>query len=223
MERVGKNLIVSDVLPKFFLALVISFLGTLVSAMFIPAGVATMIGIIPLIVLVGLLVKMIFTKSKHKSGRLTSYGMGLPLWLVYLFTVLMGIGLYPALGMYIDSMGMAMVVVAFGVTAALFGSLFIYTYITKRDFTFMGGILFFALIGIILFSIAGFFIQSDLLHLGIAFVTVLVFSGYMLYDISRMKSDTFRKEDVPSAVFDLYLNFINLFLSILRIMNHFKN
>lgn len=219
-QLTGKDLITQAVLPRFFFALLLSFAGTLFASLFIPPGVAQLIGIVPLIVLIALLVKMLF--SKNKSGKLTTYGMRLPMWLVYLFVILMGIGMFPALGYYIGSMGMTMVVVAFGITTALFGGLFLYTYFTKRDFTFLGGMLFFALLGIILFGIVGFFVQSDILHLGIAFVTVLVFSGYMLYDISRMKSEHFTREDVPSAVFDLYLNYINLLLSILRILNYFR-
>jgi FtsH-binding integral membrane protein len=45
----------------------------------------------------------------------------------------------------------------------------------------------------------------------------------MLYDISRMKQAAFTEDDVPAAVFDLYLNFINIFLDILRILSFFTS
>lgn len=220
MRHSGKDLIVTHVLPKFFLALLLSFMGAVVSAMFIPADIARMIGFVPLIILIGLLVKMLFSKNK---GKLSTYGMHLPMWLVYVFVILMGIGIFPVLAYYIGSMGLQLVGLAFGITVALFGALFLYTYTTKKDFSFLGGMLFFALIGLILFSVIGLFIDSELLYLGLGFAGVLLFSGYMLYDISKMKSEHFTEEDVPSAVFDLYLNFFNLFLSILRIMNYFSD
>lgn len=222
MSTTGKSLITSHVLPRFFVTLLISFLGTLVSNLFIPAGIAAAIGFVPLFVLIILLLKALFGKKSEKGRKLTSYGMKLPMWLVHGFSLLLGIGIAPIIGYYVDSMGVTLVILSFAITAALFGGLFLYTYFTKKDFSFLGGMLFFALLAIILLGITNIFIGSSILELGLAFVGVLIFSGYMLYDISRMKKDYFTKEDVPSAVFDLYLNFINIFLDILRIVNYFK-
>ncbi|GGI13980.1 MULTISPECIES: Bax inhibitor-1/YccA family protein [Gottfriedia] len=220
--QVGKSLITTHVLPRFFFALLISFIGTGLGGFFIPPGIAMAIGFIPLIVLIALLLKSIFGSGKKRRKGLSAYGMVLPMWLVYLFTLLMGISIYPVIDYYVDSMGAMMVIVAFGITSALFGGLFLYTYFTKKDFTFLGGILFFSLLALILVSIVGMFIGSDLFYLVLAWVGVVIFSGYILYDVSRMKKDTFTEKDVPAAVFDLYLNFINLFLDILRILNAFK-
>lgn len=223
-NQTGKSLITTHVLPKFFLTLMISFLGMLLGMMFIPPGVAIAIGFIPLFALIAILIKSFFSRDKLKKDKkmLSSYGLVLPMWVVHLFTFLMGIGVYPLIGMYVNSMGLTMVLVAFGITAALFGGLFLYTYFTKKDFTFLGGMLFFALLALILLSIVNIFIGSEILHLTFAFVGILIFSGYMLYDISRMKKDSFTIKDVPGAVFDLYLNFINIFLDVLRIMNFFS-
>jgi len=218
----GKSLITTHVLPRFFGALLLSFLGTLVGGMFIPETVAFALGVVPLLVLILLLIKSISASRKRKKG-LSMYGLRLPMWLVYVFTILFGISIYPLIDLYVDTMGMALVVAAFGVTSALFGGLFVYTYFTKKDFSFMGGLLFFSLLGLILFGIVNIFIGSSFIDLALAFIGVLVFSGYMLYDISRMKQADFTEADVPAAVFDLYLNFINIFLDILRIMNFFTS
>lgn len=218
----GKSLITTHVLPRFFGALLLSFLGTVLGGMFIPVTVAFALGIVPLIVLILLLIKSISASRKRKKG-VSTYGLKLPMWLVYVFTILFGISIYPLIDLYVDTMGMALVVAAFGITSALFGGLFIYTYFTKKDFSFMGGLLFFSLLALILLGIVNIFIGSSFVDLALAFIGVLVFSGYMLYDISRMKQADFTEDDVPAAVFDLYLNFINIFLDILRIMNFFTS
>jgi FtsH-binding integral membrane protein len=121
-----------------------------------------------------------------------------------------------------DSMGSFLVVLSFAITVVLFGSLFAYTYFTKRDFSFLGGILFFSLLALILVGIMAIFIGSNILQFALAWIGVVVFSGYILYDVSRMKKSYFTEADVPAAVFDLFLNFINLFLDILRIINYIK-
>lgn len=219
----GKSLITTKVLPKFFITLLISFIGVYIGGHFIPASVAMGIGFIPLFVLILLLFKGIFSGGKNKKGKnlISSYGFRFPMWVVHLFTFMMGIGISPIINMYVDQMGSMMVSAAFLITSLLFGGLFLYTYFTKRDFTFLGGLLFFALLAMILLLIANIFIGAEILYLGLAFVGILIFSGYMLYDISRMKHDSFTEKDVPAAVFDLYLNFINIFLNILRIMSYF--
>ncbi|WP_050183787.1 Bax inhibitor-1/YccA family protein [Domibacillus robiginosus] len=218
----GKSLVTTHVLPRFFSALLLSFLGTLFGGMFIPETAALALGVVPLMILLLLLIKSISAGSKRKKG-LSTYGLRLPMWLVYVFTLLFGISIYPLIDFYVDTMGMALVVAAFGITSALFGGLFIYTYMSRKDFSFLGGLLFFTLLASILLGIANLFIGSDLVDLGLSFVGILVFSGYMLYDISRMKQADFSESDVPAAVFDLYLNFINIFLDILRVMNFFTS
>lgn len=222
MMQSGKSLITTHVMPRFFGALLLSFLGTLLGGMFIPETVAFALGIVPFLVLILLLIKSVSSGGKRKKG-LSTYGLSLPMWLVYVFTILFGISIYPLIDLYVDTMGMALVIAAFGVTSALFGGLFVYTYFTKKDFSFMGGLLFFSLLALILFGIVNIFIGSSFVDLALSFIGVLVFSGYMLYDISRMKKANFTEGDVPAAVFDLYLNFINIFLDILRMMNFFTS
>lgn len=213
-------LIAEQVLPKFFITLLLTFIAMYLGSLFIPESIALVCAMIPLVVLIVLLFKAIFSSSKKKSRKkLSTYGMKLPMWLVYLFVILMGIGMYPAIKMYVSEIGANLVILAFAATAAIFGGLFLYTYFTKRDFSGIGGFLFGALLALIVLGIGNYFLGSSMLELALAFAGVLVFSGYMLYDVSRMKHESFSKEDVPAAVFDLYLNFINIFLDILRIIH----
>jgi modulator of FtsH protease len=217
----SKELIRTKVLPGFFMTLFISFAGTILGSWFIPENIALAIGVIPLIVLVLLLIKSFFATNKRRSG-ISTYGMQFPMVVVHLFSLFIGIGIYPLMNYYMDSMGSFLVVLSFAITVVLFGSLFAYTYFTKRDFSFLGGILFFSLLALILVGIMALFIGSNILQFALAWIGVVVFSGYILYDVSRMKKSYFTEADVPAAVFDLFLNFINLFLDILRIINYIK-
>ncbi|WP_078410809.1 Bax inhibitor-1/YccA family protein [Priestia abyssalis] len=218
MEMVSsRNLLTQRVLPQFFLTLLISFTGMLLGMAFIPFGIAIAVSFVVLIVLI------VVTIKRAKDRKVSNYGIQISMPFVHMLTFLMGIGIYPAISSYISSMGASLVVLAFGVTTALFGTLFVYTYVTKRDFTFLGSTLFSALLALILLSIGGIFVQAEFFHLTLAWIGVVIFSGYMLYDVSRMKHATFSEADVPGAVLDLFLNFINLFLDILRIVNSFKN
>ncbi|MCA1057603.1 Bax inhibitor-1 family protein [Rossellomorea aquimaris] len=105
----------------------------------------------------------------------------------------------------------------------LFGTLFIYSYRSSKDFTYLGPMLFSALLALIIITIFGLFVGGKSLHLALAYIGVVIFSGYVLYDLSVMKRYLKEEEDVPSAVFNLYIDFINLFLDLLRILNSIFN
>jgi uncharacterized protein len=216
---VGHRLIETQVLPKFFLSLVISFIGTVVGMMFVPPVVATGLGIVLLIAMV----IAAFSRGLGKRfGRSEYSGLRVPIGIVYGFTFLFGIVIYPIISYYLNDMGALLVVVCFAAAMLMFGSLAAYAYFSKKDFSFLGGILFISLIGLIVVSIIGiFFVQAEIFHVILSFIGLIIFSGYILYDISRMKKMSFTKEDVPSAVLDLYLDFINIFLDILRIVSFF--
>jgi uncharacterized protein len=117
------------------------------------------------------------------------------------------------------------VVGAFAGAAGVFGGMSIVGYTTKVDLSRFRGILFGALIGIIAASFAYIFVGGSTLNLVIGYAGVLVFSGLTAYDMQRIKA--MRVGGVPSgaageklAIFGalrLYLDFINLFISLLRI------
>lgn len=131
--------------------------------------------------------------------------------------------MYPAIGHYASEIGADMVFLGLGITVVLFGALSLYAYKTKEDFTNMGTFLFLSLLALILLSIAGFFIDATLFHMVLAFAGIVIFSGYILYDISCMKRADFTEEDVPMAVLDLLLDFINILLDVLRLISIFKD
>jgi len=114
----------------------------------------------------------------------------------------------------------------FLVTAGTFGAMSLYGYTTKKDLTSWGSFLFMGLIGIIIASVVNMFMQSTMMHMIITYAGVLIFVGLTAYDTQKIKemnilgnegTDEDTKEAVRGAL-TLYLDFINLFLMLLRLM-----
>ncbi len=206
------SLITTKVLPQFFVTMLVSAVGAAIGMLFIPPTLAFAVGIGAFVMLIAALV------FRSIRGKSTSYGIRLSMSFVHIFTFLAGVSISPSIKFYLSEIGALWVAAGFGITALLFGSLAAYSYFTKKDFSFLGGILFFSLLTLVIVGIASLFIQSTMLELGLAAAGIIVFSGYMLYDVSRMKHQTFSEQDVPMAVLDLYLNFTNILLDVLRII-----
>lgn len=115
---------------------------------------------------------------------------------------------------------------AFFVSAGTFGLMSFYGYTTKRDLTSWGSFLFMGLIGIILASLVNLFLKSPMVYWVVTYAGVLIFVGLTAYDTQKLKEMamsgfTDEEEERKTAVLGaltLYLDFINLFLMLLRIM-----
>lgn len=114
----------------------------------------------------------------------------------------------------------------FMVTAGTFGAMSFYGYTTKKDLTSWGSFLFMGLIGIIIASVVNMFLQSSAIYWIVTYAGVLIFIGLTAYDTQKIKemniignegTDEDTKEAISGAL-TLYLDFINLFLMLLRIM-----
>jgi FtsH-binding integral membrane protein len=112
----------------------------------------------------------------------------------------------------------------FFITATTFGVMSVYGYVTKRDLTKMGSLLFMALIGLILASLVNIFLKSTTLYWIITYAGVLIFVGLIAWDTQKIKRLSTQATDETSAhrlailgSLMLYLDFINLFLFMLRI------
>ncbi len=114
----------------------------------------------------------------------------------------------------------------FVVTAGMFGGLAAYGTVTRRSLAGMGSFLFMGLIGVVLASVVGIFWHNDALQFVISFIGVIVFSGLAAYDAQRLKSmalaTTAGATDTYAIVgaLALYLDFINLFLFLLRFLGN---
>lgn len=116
---------------------------------------------------------------------------------------------------------MSSIISIFLITAIIFALLAFYGYTTKKDLTKLGTILFIALIGIIIGSILNLFIfKSSSFDMMITIIGVLIFVGYIAYDVNKVKYLMDAVGEEKSAVygaFQLYLDFINLFIRLLEL------
>ena len=110
---------------------------------------------------------------------------------------------------------------AFATAAGMFGAMSVYGYVTKRDLTSWGSFFFMGLLGIIICSIINFFLKSPALAWGISFIGVFVFLGLTAYDTQKLKAyataPQLRENLAVYGALALYLDFINLFLMLLRL------
>lgn len=113
----------------------------------------------------------------------------------------------------------------FAITAGTFGAMAIYGFTTKRDLTGMGSFMLMGLFGVIIASLVNIFLKSSALNFVMSLISVVIFSGLTAWDVQKLKaigasgdinSDEAHKLSVLGAL-TLYLDFINLFLSLLRI------
>mgnify|MGYP002818125584 FL=1 len=118
----------------------------------------------------------------------------------------------------------------FFTTAIAFAALSLYGYTTKRDLTAMGSFLFIGLVGIIVASIANWFLQSPVMHLAISAIGVLIFAGLTAYDTQNIKNtyiqfrsaygEEYAEKMGIMGALSLYLNFLNMFMFLLQFMGN---
>lgn len=199
------------VMSKFSLSLLVMTVGMVLGALFIPPAIAAMM---PFVCLVMLLVAF-FVRWRQRSEEGGSF---ISMKFVYFFAAMEGIGLYPVILAYTQAIGAKLVLGAVAATFVLFFGLATYAKRTERNFLNLGSILFFGLLALILASIVGLFVQATILQTAICAGGILIFSGYVLYDIQVMKSGLMTEADVPIMVLNLFLDWINLLLYILRLI-----
>jgi modulator of FtsH protease len=139
---------------------------------------------------------------------------------VFAFTGIQGFSLGPVLNHYLDMKnGAQLISMTAGLTAAVFISLSAYVLITRKNFEFLGGMLFVGLIGLIIASLVSLFFPVPGVQLALAGVGALIFSGYILYDTSAIIHGG--ETNYVVATVSLYLDILNLFLDLLRLVTAF--
>ena len=147
---------------------------------------------------------------------------GLQLFL-YVFSALMGLSFATIFAIYTAGS----IFTAFMGGAVLVGTMSIYGYFTKKDLSSVGSFMFVGLIAIVIASIINIFIGSTVMQMVISAIAIIVFLGLTAFDTQRIReivsqdNDTGR-EEVMGAL-SLYLNFINLFLSLLQLFGGRKD
>lgn len=145
------------------------------------------------------------------------------LGLFFVYALTMGLTLGVIVLAYVGTIGISGVVSAFAGAAGIFGGAALYGVVTKRDLTSLGGILFMGLIGllVVMFLQIFFFADSSMASLLIGLLGVGIFTGLTAWDVQRLKNGAIPGINKDSATvlgaLTLYLDFVNLFLFMLRI------
>ena len=148
-----------------------------------------------------------------EKNRNSATGVGLLLAFTFFMGLMLSRILQFALGF---SNGGSMITLAAGGTAAIFFTLASVAAVSKRDFSGMGKFLFAGLIIVLLASVANIFFQIPALSLAIAAVVVVLFSFYLLFDISRIVQGG--ETSYVSATLAVYLDLYNIFVSLLQLI-----
>lgn len=157
----------------------------------------------------------------YLSARISRMSFGMATALFCAYALLNGLTLSPIFLLYTSQS----IAETFFITAGTFSVMAIYGYFTKRDLTRWGSLLFMALIGLIIAMVVNFFLRSGVMSLVISIAGVLIFVGLTAYDVQKIKNlftdvdnanDEVKKIAVLGAL-TLYLDFVNLFLYLLRL------
>ncbi len=163
------------------------------------------------------------------SARIDKIQSGTASLLFYGYSILNGLTLSVIFLAYTRSS----IAGTFFITAGMFGAMALYGMVTKRDLSGWGSFLFMGLIGIIIASIVNIFLGSSNLYWIISLLGVFIFTGLTAYDVQKIKKmgeqrileqgeDAIRKGSIMGAL-ALYLDFINLFLMLLRFFGGSRN
>ena len=190
-------------------------LGMTLAFSAVTAGVSMAVGLSHM---AGLVLMLVGFGLLFVVNKMADTAKGLPA--IFAFTGVMGAALGPTLNYYLAlPSGPSMIMQALGGTAIVFFGLSAYALNTRKDFSFMGGFLITGLIVAIVASIANIFLGIPALSLTISAAIVMIMSGLILFDTSRIINGG--ETNYIRATVSLYLNIYNLFINILHLIGAF--
>jgi FtsH-binding integral membrane protein len=215
--------------PALVQQLLVGAFGWMFAGLLLSAGVAYLVGTNVqlletvanwwLLLLIGQFVLVMII-----SAGITRLSATAALGLFFVYAATMGLTLGVIVWAYVQTPGGSTAVAsAFLSASAMFGAAAIYGGVTKRDLTKMGGILFMALIGLLVAMVVNIFLGSSQLNWIISIVGVLIFTGLTAWDVQRISRGDLAvitgspEKGAVIGALHLYLDFINLFLFLLRI------
>ena len=207
------NYMTSGVLLTGIVALLFAETGAVMALINPNSGGLSLLGYVAAFAPLGLVLWMSFGINRLSTGTAQI--------LYWAYAVLMGVSLSTIFLVYTNGS----IALTFFATAAAFASLSLYGYTTKRDLSAMGTFLIMGVVGLIVASIVNIFWMNDTFSLVIAALGVLIFAGLTAYDTQKIKSmyfavagtDFIGKAAIMGAL-TLYLDFINMFLFLLRFL-----
>ena len=204
----SRSLSINKVLKNTYI-----LLGMTLAFSALTATIATIINIGAMASLVLTLIgfALLFVVSKTANS-----GKGI-FW-VFMFTGVMGASLGNMLNHYLAmTNGIELIMQALGSTALIFFALSGYVLTSRKDFSFIGGFLMAGMIAVIIAMIANIFLQIPMMQVVISSVVVLIMSGFILFDTSRIINGG--ETNYIRATVSLYLNLFNLFIHLLHLLN----
>ena len=160
---------------------------------------------------------MIFATSINRISAGTAQA------LFWAFSALMGLSLAYIFRVYVA----VDIMKVFFITAASFGALSLYGYTTKTNLSAFGSFLFIGLVGVFLAMVVNIFLQSSAMDFAISVIGVLVFAGLTAYDTQKIKDSYYSGDDASTTgkkaimgALTLYLDFVNMFLFLLRLLGN---
>jgi len=160
------------------------------------------------------------------SFRINRMSVGAAQATFWIYAALLGVSLSTIFVVYATES----ITQVFFITAATFGAMSLWGYTSSRDLTGWGSFLFMGLIGIIIAMVVNLFLGSSALDFAISVIGVLVFTGLTAYDTQKIKEMYYVADDGTVAgrkaimgALSLYLDFINLFLMLLRLFGNSRN
>ena len=211
----------SQVFKYLSISIVFMFIGYLFG-LFLPTSFIYMANTLVVVLMIGLLIMALFSRKSIIPRR---FSMNF----VYLFTFIDGILMSPIIRYYVGSMGTDMVISILLATSAIFGGLaFVANRSESGKFLRFGPSLFIALIVLLIMSVINIFISGSMYNIIISIFGIVIFSGYILYDVSLIKEEIEYggindRDDLSIHVLNLYLDFINIFLDLLRLVKELND
>jgi modulator of FtsH protease len=177
------------------------------------AMVSMAIGVPPITYLVAVIAAMVLGIFVLPRTANSTSGLGV----IFGITGLLGFGLGSVLSMYLSlPNGPQVIATAFAGTGIIFLGLSGYALTAKRDFSFMGGFLFAGMMVVVLAMVANLFLQIPALALAVSAGIILLMSGFILFDTSRIVRGG--ETNYIMATYGLYLSIFNIFISLLNIL-----
>lgn len=143
--------------------------------------------------------------------------------IAYIMSVFLGILLNFTLTHYVESIGADLVIMVFSATLLIYVSMAVYGFKTKRNFSGLGTYLFYGLIALLIVSILGIFIlHTSAMTILISSAGAVIFTLYTLYDFNQIAQSDVEEEEITYIAFNLLLDFYNLFLYLLRLVESLR-
>lgn len=182
------------------------------------AGLSMFLNMPPMTYLISVISGMVIAMFVLPRFANSTAGIGI----VFLITGLLGFGLGPMLTMYASlPNGGNIITLSLAGTGAIFMGLSAYALATRKDFSFLGGFLMVGFLLVLLAALANIFLQIPAMSLAISAVVILIMSGFILYDTSRIIHGG--ETNYVLATIGLYMTIFNIFISLLQILGIMGN